>query len=36
MLRFWRDSLERQMAAADAAIKTLERQMDRDAPESVG
>jgi hypothetical protein len=31
MLRFWRDSLERQLAAADAAVSTLERQMDRDA-----
>jgi hypothetical protein len=30
MLRSWRDALERQLAAIDAAIATLERQMDRD------
>jgi hypothetical protein len=30
MLRFWRDGLERQLAALDAAISTLERQMQRD------
>ncbi|MEB3184667.1 MAG: sigma factor SigF [Cyanobacteriota bacterium] len=31
MLRYWRDGLERQMAAAEAAITTLERQMARDS-----
>jgi hypothetical protein len=36
MLRFWRDALERQLAAADAAISTLERQMDRDAAQPGG
>lgn len=30
MLRGWRDALERQLAAVDAAIVTLERQMERD------
>lgn len=30
MLTFWRDGLERQLAAIDAAISTLERQMERD------
>jgi hypothetical protein len=30
MLRFWRDGAERQLAALDAAISTLERQMQRD------
>ena len=30
MLTFWRDGLERQLAALNAAISTLERQMDRD------
>ena len=30
MLRFWRDGLERQLAALDAAISTLQRQMERD------
>lgn len=30
MLRFWRDGAERQMAALEAAISTLERQMQRD------
>lgn len=30
MLRSWRDALERQLAAVDAAIATLERQMERD------
>lgn len=30
MLRFWRDGVERQLAALDAAISTLERQMQRD------
>ncbi|MFO7629417.1 MAG: hypothetical protein R6W06_07870 [Prochlorococcaceae cyanobacterium] len=31
MLRFWRDGAERQLAALDAAISTLERQMQRDS-----
>ena len=31
MLTFWRDGLERQLAAVDAAIDTLQRQIDRDA-----
>ncbi|MCP9887209.1 sigma factor SigF [Cyanobium sp. ATX 6A2] len=30
MLRFWRDGAERQLAALEAAISTLERQMQRD------
>lgn len=33
MLRFWRDGAERQLAALDAAISTLERQMRRDQPQ---
>jgi hypothetical protein len=36
MLRAWRDGLERQMAAAEAAITTLERQMARDAESPAG
>lgn len=36
MLRFWRDGLERQLAAADAAISTLERQMERDSQQPAG
>ena len=36
MLRYWRDGLERQLAAAEAAINMLERQMDRDAGPSAG
>ncbi|MEB3306716.1 MAG: sigma factor SigF [Cyanobacteriota bacterium] len=32
LLRFWRDGAERQLAALDAAISTLERQMERDRP----
>ena len=36
MLRFWRDGLERQLAAAEAAIITLERQMERDAGAATG
>lgn len=36
LLRFWRDGLERQLAAADAAINTLERQMERDAQTPAG
>ena len=31
MLRFWRDGAERQLSALNAAIKTLQEQMDRDA-----
>ena len=31
MLRFWRDGLERQLAAVSAAISTLEEQMQREA-----
>jgi hypothetical protein len=30
MLSFWRDGLERQLAAVNAALSTLERQMERD------
>jgi hypothetical protein len=30
MLRFWRDGVERQLAAVNAAISTLEQQMQRD------
>lgn len=32
MLTFWRDGLERQLAAVNAAMATLERQMERDRP----
>lgn len=32
MLTFWRDGLERQLAALNAAISTLEAQIRRDAP----
>ena len=31
MLTFWRDGLERQLAALNASIKTLEEQMQRSA-----
>lgn len=31
MLTHWRDAAERQVAALDAAINTLKRQMERDA-----
>ena len=31
MLTFWRDGLERQIAAINASITTLQQQMDRDA-----
>lgn len=31
MLSFWRDGLERQLAAINATIGTLQQQMDRDA-----
>ncbi|MCP9772804.1 sigma factor SigF [Synechococcus sp. Tobar12-5m-g] len=30
MLTFWRDGVERQLAAVSAAISTLEQQMNRD------
>ena len=30
MLRFWRDGAERQLSALNAAIKTLQEQMERD------
>jgi len=33
MLRAWRDGLERQLAAVNAALSTLEQQMERDQPE---
>ena len=36
MLRYWRDGLERQLAAAEAAINTLERQMERDSAPAEG
>ena len=31
MLSFWRDGLERQLAAVNASIDTLKRQMERDS-----
>tara|TARA_B100002052_G_C15642628_1_gene489150 strand:+ start:559 stop:672 length:114 start_codon:yes stop_codon:yes gene_type:complete len=31
MLRFWRDGLERQLAAINASMETLQQQIDRDA-----
>jgi len=34
MLTFWRDGVERQLAAVSAAISTLEQQMHRDASSS--
>lgn len=36
MLRFWRDGAERQLAALNAAISTLEQQMQRDGVQSEG
>jgi hypothetical protein len=33
MLRFWRDGVERQLAALDASISTLEQQMQRQPQE---
>ena len=33
MLRFWRDGLERQLAAVTAAMSTLESQIQRDHSE---
>jgi hypothetical protein len=32
MLQFWRDGLERQLAALDGAISTLQAQIERDRP----
>jgi len=32
MLRFWRDRLERQLAAVTAAMSTLDEQIQRDQP----
>ena len=34
MLTFWRDGAERQLAALNAAISTLEQQIQRNTPES--
>ncbi len=34
MLKFWRDGAERQLSALNAAIKTLQEQMERDAQPS--
>lgn len=31
MLQFWRDGVERQLAAVNATISTLEQQIERDA-----
>ncbi len=31
MLTFWRDGLERQLSAINAAISTLEQQIERDS-----
>lgn len=36
MLRFWRDGAERQLAALNAAIGTLEQQMQRDSGQGQG
>ena len=36
MLTFWRDGLERQLAAVNAAMATLERQMERDRAATEG
>ncbi|MFN5117988.1 MAG: sigma factor SigF [Cyanobacteriota bacterium] len=36
MLTFWRDGLERQLAAINASINTLEQQMRRDPIEPQG
>jgi signal transduction histidine kinase len=33
LLRHWRDGLERQLAAVNAALSTLEQQMERDRPQ---
>lgn len=34
MLTYWRDGVERQLAAVNAAISTLEKQMQRDGAQS--
>jgi hypothetical protein len=34
MLNFWRDGLERQLAAINASISTLQQQIDRDASQA--
>ena len=36
MLQFWRDGVERQLAAVNAAISTLEQQMQRVAASAEG
>ena len=36
MLQYWRDGVERQLAAVNASISTLELQMERDAGSSGG
>jgi hypothetical protein len=36
MLTFWRDGLERQLAAVNAAMATLEQQMERDRASAQG
>ncbi len=36
MLTFWRDGIERQLAAINAAISTLEQQMERDGASGQG
>jgi hypothetical protein len=36
LLSFWRDGIERQLAAMNAAISTLEQQMHRDQPDHQG
>ncbi len=36
MLRYWRDGIERQLAAVTAAITTLEQQIQRDRGDSQG
>ena len=36
MLTHWRDAIERQLAAVNASISTLEQQMVRDRPEPQG
>ena len=36
MMSFWRDAIERQLAALNAAISTLEQQMHRDQADHQG
>jgi hypothetical protein len=36
LLSFWRDGIERQLAAMNAAISTLEQQMQRDQADQQG